>query len=219
MLPTIRIDLARLCAPAFDFAHGGHTFLGYAFAYYFDQAVRFAQEQHKSLDRVLTELVLDGITAHPLRTKVLFWFTPTNDLLFLTVSDIRQRLHPMWMRNLKGYIECGNDYVQPNARPFLCWDGNNLTRVYPKPEEREPGQTYLCDLGTLFGYCVGAGDEGAVECVRACDPEFTVYSIVPEEPEEIVTIGQRKCVLSHAFYELGTPAPPKSDIDEDEYAD
>lgn len=218
MLPSIRIDLAQVCAPGYDFAHSRHTFLGYAFAYYFDQVMQFAQEHNKSLDRVLTELVLGGLTAHPLKTKALFWFTPTNELLFLTVSDVRQKLHPMWMCDLKGYMECGSDYVRPNARPYLYWDGNNLTRVYPPPGPREPDQTYLCDLGALMGYYVGWGDEGAVKGVRVGDPEFTLYSIVPEEPEEIVTIGQRKCLLSHAFYELRIPAPPKSDIDEEEYA-
>lgn len=219
MLQTLNIDLGKVCAPAFDFGRGRYSFLGHAFAYYFNEVVKSAQKQRKSLDRVLTELVLAGITAHPVKSKLLFWFSATNELLFLTVSDVRHKLHPMWMCALAGYMECGSDYVHPNARPFLYWDGGNLTRVYPPPGEREPGQTYLCDLGALMGYNVGWGDEGAVERTRMADPEFTVYSIVPEQPEEVVTVGKRKCVLSHAFYALTMPRVPAEDIAEDEYAD
>jgi hypothetical protein len=108
--------------------------------------------------------------------------------------------------------------VPANGRPFLYWDGHNPIRVYPAPGRRRPGQTYLCDLGPLFGYIVGAGDEGAVDCVRQGDPEFTIYSIVPEEPEEIMTVGQRRLVLQHAFYarpEITDTAEPEEDEDAD----
>lgn len=196
MLPTIDLDLAQTCTP------GLSGLLGWAFAYYFDKVVAFAQGTKKSLDRVLTEHVLWGLTERPVKSKALFWFSATKGLLFLTVCDIRQRLCPPWMGDLTGYMECGSSFVHASARPFLYWDGNNLTRVYPPPGDRQPGQTYLCDLGSLLSYYVGPGEDFAVDAVRAAHVDYTAYSIVPEEPEEIITIGQRKCVLSHAFYNL-----------------
>lgn len=61
MLPTISIDLATICPFAFDVDRGRLPFFGYAFAYYFNEVVAFFQKQGKSLDRVLTELVLEKI--------------------------------------------------------------------------------------------------------------------------------------------------------------
>lgn len=217
MLPTINLDPATVCAAAYNFSEGRRAFIGHSFAYYLDKLLGVARQQRKSLDRILTETVLDGMAAHPRKTQALFWFCGTNDLVILTVCDLRQKLRPMWMRNAPGYMECGSDYVHLTAKPFLYWDGNNLTRVYPMPEPRRTGQTYLCDLGSLMGYYVGVGDEGAVDCVASADPGYAVYSIVPEAAEEIVTIAQRRCVLLHAFYT--SEGPPEPDDMEDESAD
>jgi hypothetical protein len=83
---TVNLDLLTLCAPAYDFNRSRHSFVGYVFAYYFDKVVGFAQEQKKSLDRVLTELILTGMTAHPVKTKALFWFSATNELLLVVLE-------------------------------------------------------------------------------------------------------------------------------------
>jgi hypothetical protein len=216
MLPVLHFNLKKICSAAYDFNRGRQTFLGHSFAYQLSEVLELAQQQKKSLDRVLTEMVLVGMTAHPIKSKALFWFAPTNDMVLLTVCDVRHQFFPMWMRDLAGYMECGSDYLPPNGRPFLYWDGSNLTRVYLKPEDHEPKGTYLCDLGALMGSYVGRGDPGAVEGVRQADPEYTVYSIVPEAPEEVLTINGRKCVLSYAFYEAtGADVPVTVDGDDD----
>ena len=124
----------------------------------------------------------------------------------------------MWMNTVPGYFECGSDYVSANSRPYLYWDGNNLTRVYLISESPERGQTYLCDLGALMGSLIGAGDEGAIERVKACDPDFLEYSIVPDVAEEVVSVGGRKCVLCHAFCTVSVPPIPQEELVEDEDA-
>lgn len=62
MLPTTQIDLSKICARAFDMSRGRQAFLGYAFAYCFSQVEELAQERQKSIDRVLMEFVLAGMT-------------------------------------------------------------------------------------------------------------------------------------------------------------
>jgi hypothetical protein len=42
-----------------------------------------------------------------------------------------------------------------------------------------------------------------------------MYSIVPEEGQEIVEVEKRKCVLLHAFYDLKVPPPPTEEAYED----
>jgi hypothetical protein len=140
-------------------------------------------------------------------------------MVFLTVCDARKRLFPMWLRNLPGYFECGSDFVPPNGKPYLYWNGSNLTRVYIVDDPPEPGQTYLSDFGTPFGVVVGRGNEVAVEQVRANDPAYLEYSIVPEEPDEIVVIGNLRCILSHAFCTLTIPPAQGDELAEDDYAD
>lgn len=218
MLPTIDLDFAQMCAPAFDVNNGRHTFVGNTFACYLEPLRAAAIEAKKSLDRLITEAVLAGITERPPRSKALFWYTPGNDMIFLTGCDKHQRFRPMWLRNLPGYFECGSDFVHPNSRPYLYWNGANLTRIYLMDEPPQKGKKYLSDLGALFGALVGVGDEYAVEQVRASDPEYVWYSLVPDEPDEIIVIGNRKCILCHSFCTLTNPPVPDDDLPEDEYA-
>ena len=75
--------------------------------------------------------------------------------MFLTSCDKRQQFRPMWLRNVPGYFECGSDYVRPNSRPILHWNGKNLTRIYVMDEQPDQGRTYISDFGSLFGLSVG----------------------------------------------------------------
>jgi hypothetical protein len=219
MLPTIDLNLGQMCAPAFDMNDGRRTFIGHTYAYYLDTLRNAALKAKKSLDRIIIEAVLTGVTGQPFRSKALFWYAPGSDMVFLTVCDRRQRLTPTWLRNIPGYFECGSDYVRQNSRPYLYWNGSNLTRVYFMDDSPEQGITYLSDLGALMGALVGPGDECAIEQVRANHPEYLEYSIVPEESDEVVVIGDRKCVLSHAFCTLTIPDVPDEDTEEDQHAD
>ena len=69
-----------------------------------------------------------------------------------------------------------------------------------------------------MGSLIGPGDEEAIERVKAGDPDFLDYSIVPEVAEEVVTVGGRKCVLCHAFCTIGVPSIPQEELVEDEDA-
>lgn len=210
MLPTLEIELDRSCRLVREVFTDQIQFPGQTYAFHYNPAIESAQIQSKSLDRLITEVVLDGMTENPIKSQVIFWYSAIRDMLFLTSCELHRRFDPVWLRRIAGYMESGSDFVPENARPYLYWNGDNLTRVYPPCDDWESGQTYLCDLGSLPRYSIGPGVDFAVDAVRATNPDYTAYSIVPEEPQQIITVGNRKCVLMYAFYRLrfmGEPYP------------
>jgi len=118
MLANIDLDLSRTCKPVRNLRTSQPRVPGKAYAFYLNKAIAFAQKEKKSLDRVMTEVVLGGMMGHPVKSAVLFWFSATRDLFFLIACELRQRFDPVWLRQIGAYMECGSNYLHENARPY-----------------------------------------------------------------------------------------------------
>ena len=129
-------------------------------------------------------------------------------------SDKLDRYYPEWAREIPGYFESGRDSIDDGARPFAYWSGQNLHRLYPaesllpfpaedgSPVEVTDDMEFVSDLGSGFGWTVAQADPAIAKGIRASGEENWEYSLVPHHAEEIVQVGELRCVLLHSRYTI-----------------
>ena len=213
MLPTLNLDLSKICQSRIDLFAGGKTsFIGRTRCYHLDQLRDAARQSNENLDRFITKHLAAGMgtkpvksellfwfakyarphegrnPAKPVKSELLFWFAAGNDLIWLTPCDKALRVGCWWMNEIPGYWESGTEGVRDNAKPYAYWDGNNLYRIYALPESFHEDALYLNDLGTLFGLAVEECDEETHCSFRDEPMERWDYSVVPTESQEIVEV-------------------------------
>ncbi|HLF83828.1 MAG TPA: hypothetical protein VI837_06620 [Blastocatellia bacterium] len=189
MLPTLNLDLSKICQSRIDLFAGGKTsFIGRTRCYHLDQLRDAARQSNENLDRFITKHLAAGMGTKPVKSELLFWFAAGNDLIWLTPCDKALRVGCWWMNEIPGYWESGTEGVRDNAKPYAYWDGNNLYRIYALPESFHEDALYLNDLGTLFGLAVEECDEETHCSFRDEPMERWDYSVVPTESQEIVEV-------------------------------
>jgi hypothetical protein len=201
LLPTLNLDLSKVCQSRADLFAGGKTsFIGRTRCYHLDQLRDAASKSNENVDRFITKHLAAGMATKPVKSELLFWFAPGNDLIWLTPCDKALRVGCWWMNEIPGYWESGTESVRDNAKPFSYWDGKNLSRIYSLPDRFHEGALYLNDLGTLFGLAVEECDEEMYCAVRDERMERWDYSVVPSESQEIVELEGKKLIVLHAFW-------------------
>lgn len=219
MLPVLTINPATISHFGSDLLSGRRGFVGRSYLYHLDQLRDAAIDAGENVDRFITKHLAAGMAAKPVKSKLLFWFAPGNNLVWLSACDRALKVGCFWMRDLPGYWESGQEFVRDNARPYAYWNGSNLYRIYELPEYFDEHAFYASDLGNAFGIGLSECDEDMYSYIRDERQEKWDYSVVPQEGEEITDVDGRKLVVLHAYWTDGnTRLAPEQDAYQEEAA-
>ena len=214
MLPLIELKLTALAAPFNDPFTGNWVCNGHAVALRMDRLRSESEARGLNLDGLLSHQLARGFSLNYVKRPILVWFGLRFDCAILTFSDKLDRYYPEWAREIPGYFESGRDSIDDSARPFAYWSGQNLHRLYPaesllpfpaedgSPVEVTDDMEFVSDLGSGFGWTVGQADPAIAKGIRAGGEENWEYSLVPHHAEEIVKVGELRCVLLHSRYTI-----------------
>lgn len=214
MLPIIDLKLTALAAPFNDPFTGNWVCNGHAVALHMDRLRVESEARGLNLDGLLSHQLARGFSLNYVKRPILVWFGLRFDCQILTFSDKLDRYYPDWAREIPGYFESGRDSIDDGARPFAYWSGQNLHRLYPaeslipfpaedgSPVEVTDDMEFVSDLGSGFGWTVGQADPAIAKGIRAGGEDNWEYSLVPRQAEEIVQVGELRCVLLHYRYTL-----------------
>jgi hypothetical protein len=106
------------------------------------------------------------------------------------------------MADIAGYREQGQDYLKENSRPFLYYDGLNVTLVHFVSETIEQDAYYIADLGNMFGLNVARTEKDNYEDIRDNASKYYDCAVVPSEAAQIAEWLGKKIVINHAFCRL-----------------
>lgn len=212
MLPTLRLDLGKLCDFAPDINRMGEPrIVGYSYAYQLDRIREAALAGDNNLDAYLSGAILRGLNEHPVRSELLFWYSPYHlarrgdlggfvDFVMLTVCCKTREVKCSWLHALPGLFDSGRDFVPDNAQPFLYWNGKNLCRIYRLQADWDANSLFLCDLGSFVGLAVEATDEANYRRIEDNKIVYWDRSVVPSQAQEVLTVAGKRAVLLHAFW-------------------
>jgi hypothetical protein len=99
---------------------------------------------------------------------------------------------------MPGYLEYGQDFVQPIAHPFLFYTGMEIYRVY-EVEDPEPDAYYISDFGNLFGLTTSSVSKEEYNGISSSVESDADYSAVPTEQTTEVEYSGIKMKYHHAF--------------------
>lgn len=203
MLQVIDIKITEICKTAIDFMAGGQEkIVVESFAYHTNEIIGDVKEDKINIDQYFSRLILYGLSASKLKTNILFFYVPLGDVTLICAADNKHNIDHYYLSKTNEYFESGQEYLHSNARPFIYWDGKNVTRIYALPDEYSDEKYYFNDFGSLYGLFTSESDEEYYYELKSNPGEFWDYSIVPKEQEEIITYKNKKLVLSHSFYRL-----------------
>ncbi len=201
MLPLIKINPNNILHVVENFLSPDNiNIVGQTFAYRFNDLLSRLKEKNENMDRYFSTRILEGMSKKPLKSEMLFFYSPHGDFSFISAALLKLNINLNWMSKFAGYYESGQDYLKQNSQPFMYWDGNNLHRIYNIPDY-DPSFKYINDFGSLYGISTSEAEDFYYNrTLLNEDSETWDYSIVPDESEEIVTINGNKYVLLHSRY-------------------
>lgn len=201
MLEQIEIDMAKHCRTAVQLSSEQPEPIGEAYCFEWGAVADAAREAGHNLDRFLTLRLAGHFARRRPRSSVLIFYTPVQGHIVMTVCAKRRLAVIDALHSMPGYLEYGQEFVPPTARPFILFDGQRLYRTY-LTQDRPTESHYICDLGNLFGLSVDAVDEPGYEIVLAGPNSEVDYSVVPMEPTEEVRTDGATITLHHVFCRL-----------------
>jgi hypothetical protein len=201
-LPLIDLNLKELCHHSSDFLSGRKGIVGYTYAYDFARLSEAAVEKGENLDGYLSKAILRGMSDHPVKGKLLFFYAPLAHLIFLSVASHSLKARCDFLHEVRGYSEYGQEFVRDEAKPFMLWDGGNLHRLYQLPKDYNPEGFYISDLCSGFGITIEETSEETYQRTATDRAGSYESSAVPTQHEEIVNHNGRKHLLLHSFYRL-----------------
>lgn len=203
MLPLIKINTKSIFTEVEDFMHPGNmNIVVQTFAYDLTNLIKGLRNKNTNVDRLFSETILAGVMQKQFKSKVMFFYSPHSKFTFISAALLKLNSNLNWLCNIQGYSEYGQEYLKPNAKPFMYWDGDNLHRIYYLPDYN-PSEYYVNDFGSLFGLLSSDTNQDSYNRIKRNEANNTWdYSIVPDEHEEILTVKNKKFVLLHSRYEL-----------------
>ena len=201
MIPFIDFDLKKLCSYSLDIFHGAverPISITYAFDYGEMESAALA---HKfSLDRYLTLQILYGLSQKPVKSKLVFFYTPAETMCFISVAGRKKNIQCDWLTKLSGFVESGQQHVPENAKPIIYWDGLNVNRIYGFPTELDEDCLYGIDFGNIFGVTIEPIDVEMATNIKQNPIEYVQYSIVPNMHEEVIEYKDKRLILLHSAF-------------------
>lgn len=202
MLPILTLDIAKLCHI------GNGAFLGrpnlpvgQTFAYRVTPLRAALEERNESLDNYLTAATLKAVRRKFIRGSLLFFFSPANEMFFVTGCDHRLKVSFEWLTDIAGYFESGQELVHDNAMPFLLWENSRLIRLHADTEGLERGH-FVSDFGTLFGLSIGKVSAGTYRDVSLNPGKHWELSPVPVSPRQTIRVDGEEADVHHSRWTL-----------------
>jgi hypothetical protein len=214
MLPLIDLKLTALAAPFQNPFTGEWACNGHAVALRMERLREQSEALNLNLDRFLSHQLARGFSLNHVKRPILVWFGVRFGCTILTFSDKLDRYYPDWAHEIPSYFEEGREAISDIFRPYAYWSGLNLHRIYPadsmlpfvdedgNPRETDDGMEYVCDFGAATGWLLGPSYPDIADHIRAGGEDTWEYSIVPRVPQEILQVGDLRCVLLHSRYNL-----------------
>lgn len=205
MLPVMELGLLMDCKIRKDvFGSGEDNVLAYTYAYNFEKIRDAAQREGENLDTFLSRKILAGMHRHPVQDKLVFFYATSSEpeYVLISVSSYAMKAKCQWLLKLIDYCSFGEEFLRPNAQPFMHWDGQQLRRIYPLPPEHNPRGKYICDLGSYYGLTVGKVPAARYREIAKDKSENWDYSAIPKDEQERVETEGKEMMLRHSFYTL-----------------
>lgn len=205
MLPVMEIGLFMDCKISKDvFGSGENNVRAYTYAYNFREICEAAHAEGENLDTFLSRKILAGMNKHAVKDNLVFFYATSQEpeYVLVSVSSYAMKAKCQWLLKLIDYCSFGEEFLRPNAQPFMHWDGKQLRRIYPLPLEHNPRAKYICDLGSYYGLTVGKVAAARYREITKEKPENWDYSAIPNDEQERVEMDGKELMLRHSFYRL-----------------
>ena len=199
MLQVVHFRDINCCESGYNPATGRQSLIGQDFVYKWDPVREYATRRGLNLDSFLVLPIAARLFEKKLLSSVLFWFTPMNDVFVVTVCSKRNVNFMNPLHSLTGYVEYGQNYLRPHARPFLYWNGENVLRIHPVLDMDTPPEYLVADFGNLFGLTVAESSPEQYREILENPVDYFDCLAVPEESEQVCDWNGKTSTIQHAL--------------------
>ncbi len=177
---------------------GQSSLIGADFVYDWERVRTYAKERRLNLDSFLVLPIAARLFEKKLRSAVMFWYTPLNNLFVITVCsganvDFMNPLH-----DLPGYNEYGESFLRPHARPMVLWRSGMVHRIHFLLSNSESDRL-VADFGNGFGLTVAPADDAWYEQVLETPQNHFGYLAVPEARRQNCEWNGRSFAIEHVL--------------------
>ena len=155
-----------------------------------------------TLDQSLTFDLTQALQSKSLSSPVLVWFGCAQEAFFLWVCGNKATTLIETMIASPGYEESGQDYIAPNAVPFLYWDGQYAYRVYRVDQSIRDEKNWVQDFGNRFTALITPENQDTYERIKANPIEHNNYSAIPAGTELVLRKSQNRVALTQALIKI-----------------
>jgi len=200
-LKTINLKLKDLCRFYLDLDKEKEAPVGETYSYSYKALLNGAKEASLNLDEFLTASIGYSLSEKKPRSKVLIFYAPFNQQIWLAICS-KRNLSLDSLARIPGYSEQGQNFLPPKASPFIYYDGKEIYRIHRLGEEPRSWVYYFVDFGTFSGLFYSATNRAKYEMIRNNLLDHPEYSVVPTESRQALTWQGKTIVISHAFCTL-----------------
>ena len=198
MLPRVQLRDIICCQTGYNPTTGHRAAIGKDFVYRWEPVRVSAMQRGLNLDNFLVLPIAARLSDKKLRSPVLFWFTPMNDVFVVTVTSRRNVDFMDPLHSLPGYTQYGEDYLRPHARPIVYWNGVEPLRTHPMLGNA-PGGFLVADFGNLFGLNVAESSAEQHREILENPVDYFEYVAIPDTPEQVCNWNGETFILQHAL--------------------
>jgi hypothetical protein len=200
-LKTINLKLKDLCRFYLDLDKEKEAPVGETYSYSYKALLDGAKEAGLNLDEFLTASIGYSLSEKKPRSKVLIFYAPFNQQIWLAICS-KRNLSLDSLARIPGYSEQGQNFLPPKASPFVYYDGKEIYRIHRIGEKPRSWVYYSIDFGTFSGLFYSATNRAKYEMIRDNLLGHLEYSVVPTESRQVLTWQGKKIVINHAFCTL-----------------
>ena len=158
----------------------------------------YAIEHRLNLDSFLVLPIAERLFEKKLRSTIMFWYTPLNNLFVITVRSGANVnfMNPLY--DLPGYTEYGESFLRPHARPMILWRSGMVYRTHFL-QSNSGSVRLVADFGNGFGLAVASADDAWYEQVLETPQNHFEYLAVPEARRQNCDWNGRSFIIEHVL--------------------